>query len=155
MFLNDLFFSSLRLFGLLSSSSLLYSHSFDRCHSAFFTSLSGKNDQASSQKFRQITIYSFTTVYVCMYVCMLLYLCFSLFLSLSLSLSLYHPIGTLVDCLPMVHKVWVQTMVYSYRRLKKWYLIPPCLTLGIIRYGSRVVEQSRERSSALLYTSAL
>ena len=22
--------------------------------------------------------------------------------------------------------------------LKKWYLIPPCLTLSIIRYGSRV-----------------
>ena len=26
----------------------------------------------------------------------------------------------------------------SYQRLKKWYLIPPCLTLSIIRYGSRV-----------------
>ena len=27
---------------------------------------------------------------------------------------------------------------------KKWYLIPPCLTLSIIRYISRVVEQSGE-----------
>ena len=26
----------------------------------------------------------------------------------------------------------------SYQRLKKWYLMPPCLTLSIIRYGSRV-----------------
>ena len=26
----------------------------------------------------------------------------------------------------------------SYQRLKKWYLIPPCLTLSIISYGSRV-----------------
>ena len=23
-------------------------------------------------------------------------------------------------------------------KTKKWYLMPPCLTLGIIRYGSRV-----------------
>ena len=28
--------------------------------------------------------------------------------------------------------------VKSYQRLKKWYLMPPCLTLSIIRYGSRV-----------------
>ena len=24
------------------------------------------------------------------------------------------------------------------KKLKKWYLMPPCLTLSIIRYGSRV-----------------
>ena len=29
-------------------------------------------------------------------------------------------------------------MVESYQRLKKWYLMPPCLTLSIIRYVSRV-----------------
>ena len=28
--------------------------------------------------------------------------------------------------------------VESYQRLKKWYLMRPCLTLSIIRYGSRV-----------------
>ena len=32
----------------------------------------------------------------------------------------------------------VQSQVESYQRLKKWYLMPPCLTLSIIRYGSRV-----------------
>ena len=32
----------------------------------------------------------------------------------------------------------VQSQVESYQRLKKWYLIPPCLTLSIIKYGSRV-----------------
>ena len=26
----------------------------------------------------------------------------------------------------------------SYQRLKKWYLMPPCLGLNIIRWGSRV-----------------
>ena len=32
----------------------------------------------------------------------------------------------------------VRSQVKSYQRLKKWYLIPPCLTLGNIRYVSRV-----------------
>ena len=33
---------------------------------------------------------------------------------------------------------WLQSQVKLYQRLKKWYLIPPCLTLSIIRYVSRV-----------------
>ena len=32
----------------------------------------------------------------------------------------------------------VQSQVKSYQRLKKWYLMPLCLTFSIIRYGSRV-----------------
>ena len=32
----------------------------------------------------------------------------------------------------------VQSQVASYQRLKKWYLIPPCLTLSIIMYVSSV-----------------
>ena len=39
---------------------------------------------------------------------------------------------------PMARETWVQSQVESYQRLKKWYLMPPCLTLSIIRYGSRV-----------------
>ena len=38
----------------------------------------------------------------------------------------------------MARKTWVQSQVKSYQRLKKWYLMPPCLTLSIIRYISRV-----------------
>ena len=38
----------------------------------------------------------------------------------------------------MARETWVQSQVESYQRLKKWYLVPPCLTLSIIRYGSRV-----------------
>ena len=38
----------------------------------------------------------------------------------------------------MAREIWVQSPVESYQRLKKWYLMPPCLTLSIIRYGSRV-----------------
>ena len=33
---------------------------------------------------------------------------------------------------------YVQSQVESYQRLQKWYLIPPCLTLSIMRYVSRV-----------------
>ena len=32
----------------------------------------------------------------------------------------------------------VQSQDESYQRLKKWYLIPPCLTHSIIKYVSRV-----------------
>ena len=38
----------------------------------------------------------------------------------------------------MVRENWVKSQVASYQRLKKWYLIPPCLTLSNIRYVSRV-----------------
>ena len=38
----------------------------------------------------------------------------------------------------MLQETGVQSQVESYQRLKKWYLILPCLTLSIIRYESRV-----------------
>ena len=40
--------------------------------------------------------------------------------------------------LPMAGETRVQSQIESYERLKKWYLIPSCLTLSIIRYVSRV-----------------
>ena len=43
-----------------------------------------------------------------------------------------------MECLLMPQETWVQSQVASYQRLKKWYLIPPCLTPSIIRYVSRV-----------------
>ena len=46
---------------------------------------------------------------------------------------------------------WVHSQVESCQRLKKWYLTLPCLTLSIVRIKGKV-EQSKERSSALLYT---
>ena len=39
---------------------------------------------------------------------------------------------------PIPRETWVESQVESYQRLKKCYLMPPCLTLSIIRYGSRV-----------------
>ena len=43
-----------------------------------------------------------------------------------------------LECSPMARETWVQSQVESYQRLKKWYLMPPCLTLSIKRYRSRV-----------------
>ena len=43
-----------------------------------------------------------------------------------------------VECSLMVWENGVQSLIESYQRLKKWYLICPCLTLSIIRYVSRV-----------------
>ena len=37
----------------------------------------------------------------------------------------------------MVRETWVQSQVESYQRFKKWYLIPPVLTLSNIRYISK------------------
>ena len=38
----------------------------------------------------------------------------------------------------MVRKTMVQSQHESYQRLKKWYLIPPCLTLSTASYVSMV-----------------
>ena len=42
------------------------------------------------------------------------------------------------QCLPMAQEAGVQYQIMLYQRLKKWHLMSPCLTLSIIRYGSRV-----------------
>ena len=52
--------------------------------------------------------------------------------------SFDRPIGLVVECSPMARETGVQSQVESYQRLKKWYLIPPCLTLSIITYVSRI-----------------
>ena len=46
----------------------------------------------------------------------------------------YRPIGIMFR----VFANGIQSQFESYQRLKKWYLIPPCLTLSITRYGSKV-----------------
>ena len=38
----------------------------------------------------------------------------------------------------MARKTELQFLVESYQRLKKWYLMPPCLILSIVRNVSRV-----------------
>ena len=48
----------------------------------------------------------------------------------------------------MAQEIWFQSQVESYQRLKKWYLMPPCLTLSIIRYGSRVKWSNPEKGVA-------
>ena len=43
-----------------------------------------------------------------------------------------------LDCSPIARETWIQSLVESYKRLKKWYLMPSCLILSIMRYGSRL-----------------
>ena len=43
-----------------------------------------------------------------------------------------------VECSSIIRETWVQSQVASYERLRKWYLIPPCLTLSNIKFVSRV-----------------
>ena len=40
----------------------------------------------------------------------------------------------------MIQEARVQFQVKSYQRVKKWYMMPPCLTFSIIRYRSRINE---------------
>ena len=48
------------------------------------------------------------------------------------------PLAWWLECSPMARETWVQSQVKSYQRLKKRYLMPPCSTLSIVRYGLRV-----------------
>ena len=49
----------------------------------------------------------------------------------------------------IAREIMVQSQVETDQRLKKWYLMPPCLTLNIIRYGSRVKWSNPEKGVAL------
>ena len=48
------------------------------------------------------------------------------------------PLAKWVECSPMVRETEVQSQVDPCQRLKKSYLMPPCLTFSIIRWWSRV-----------------
>ena len=59
----------------------------------------------------------------------------------------YQTLAWWLECSPMAPETWVQSQVESYQRLKKWYTQ---------HYKVQIkgkVEQSRERSSTLPYTS--
>ena len=55
------------------------------------------------------------------------------------------------DSPPITQETWVQSQVESCQRLKKWYLIHPCLKPSIIRYGSRVKWSNPEKGVAPLH----
>ena len=61
----------------------------------------------------------------------------SLRYSFLVLLLLYRPIGLGVECSPMARETEVQSLVESYQSFKKWFLIPSCLTLSIIKCVSR------------------
>ena len=55
------------------------------------------------------------------------------------------PLAEWVECSPMTRETGVESLVESYQRPKKWYLMPPCLTFSIIQYGSRVKWRNIEK----------
>ena len=71
------------------------------------------------------------------YLCLTLCVCVCVYEWVSVCVYIYIYI---CQCLvsPMAWEIWVQSQVELYQRLKKWYLMPPCLTLSIIRYSLRV-----------------
>ena len=79
-----------------------------------------------------IYIYIYIYIYVCVCVCVCVYVCVYIYIFMCICVCIYLPdIGLAV-------RVFANRPGESYQRLKKWYLMPPCLTLSIIRYGSRV-----------------
>ena len=61
------------------------------------------------------------------------------------SLNLYNWPISIIECSPMARETKVQSQCESFQKLKKKkksYFMPPCLTLSIIRFRSRVVVQS-------------
>ena len=75
-------------------------------------------------------------VFVYIYICIYIYLYILYFIRFLLIIIIIIHIYECVS--PMVRETWVQPQVVSYRRLEKWYSMPPCLTLSNIRYVSRV-----------------
>ena len=53
-----------------------------------------------------------------------------------------------VECSLVVRETGVQSQVTSYQRLRKWYLIPPSITLSNIRHVSRVKWSNPEKGVA-------
>ena len=64
--------------------------------------------------------------------------CFSILCLFLTYLYFTKPLVLWVECLSMVQENGVKSQVESYQRLKKWYMMLPCLALSTIRWGSRV-----------------
>ena len=65
------------------------------------------------------------------------------------------PLAYWVECLPMARETWVQSQVESYQKLKKKKKVLDPSLLDTWYYKVLIkgkVEESRERSSTLLYT---
>ena len=64
------------------------------------------------------------------------------------------PLAWQLECSPIARKTGIQSQVESYQRHKKWYLMLPCLTLCIIRYGSRIKWTNPGEGEAPFHTSS-
>ena len=85
-------------------------------------------------------------IYACVCVCVYIYIiwvCMYLYEYMFVCKYVYIYLHTLLS-IGLISRVFtngqtgVQSQFVSYQRLKKWYLMPPCLVLSIIRWGSSV-----------------
>ena len=73
------------------------------------------------------------------------------FFVLDFSLVYYNP-WLMGECSPMARWTEVQTPGRVIPKTQKWYLMPPCLTLSNIRYGSRVKWRNPRKGVAPCFT---
>ena len=93
----------------------------------FCEQFSCRNGNIKIHYFTAFKIYQSLSLFLCVYIYIYIYIYMHVCV-----LALW------VECLPMIRETVVQSQVKSYQRLKKWYLMPTCLTLSTIRWGSRV-----------------
>ena len=98
--------------------------------------------------------------YIYVYICVCVCVCMNIDTLLYIYIYIYIYMYVYFDWLfgIMVRELtnglgdWGSILSQSYQKLKKWYLMPPCLTQ---HYKVRIkgkMEQSEERRSSLLYT---
>ena len=74
--------------------------------------------------------------YICIWI---IYMCIHIYIYLHTLDNIYiSSFVSWVKCFPMTWETGFQSQVEPYQRHKEWYLMLPCLKLGIIRYGSKV-----------------
>ena len=115
---------TLGLVGMHSAPASMWALKFSYCHSEYvFHGIKRRNHWTQLalclhiRTFMSIFLFQHKNVYIYIYIYM------------------NRTLAWWLECSPMAK---VQSQVESYQRLKKWYLMPPCLTLSIIRFGSRV-----------------
>ena len=91
---------------------------------------------AFSSFFTSLSLSLSLSLSIFIYIYMYIYILFSPFSVLLFPIFLFWP--NELSVYQQIERQGVQSLVESYGRLKKWYLMPPCLTLSIIRYGSRI-----------------
>ena len=85
-----------------------------------------------------IYIYTYIYIYIYIYVHTHIYIYIYIYIYICIYIYIYiyiynRTLAWWLKCSPVAWETWVHSQVELYQRLKKWYLMPPCLALSIIR----------------------